>query len=212
MSATEPESLPRQSHAPAAPEGDGAGAFAPAGSGLMFWILIGLAVAGFAPCVLLPVWRDYQAAALVVQREEAVVGQMQADVEKQRRAVEALRTDPAVAERLAQRELAYRRTGQRQVTVLGVPVSRVEPAPLPPPQPVPPPPTLAGLLARLPRADYDRIFCEPRTRLVVMLMCGGLAAAALILYGPQSHKPASGGLRADEGPETSGSDAGARVL
>jgi len=198
MPATESESTPQQSHAPAPPEGGGSDASEPGGSGLMFWVLIGLAVAGFAPCVLLPVWRDYQAAALVVQREAAVVGQMQADVEKQRRAVGALRTDPAVAERLAQRELSYRRPGQRQVTVSGVPVSHVEPAALPPPQPVPPPPTLAGLLARLPRADYDRIFCEPRTRLVVMLMCGGLAAAALILYGPRSRKSLPGGLRVAE--------------
>ncbi|MHC4091371.1 MAG: hypothetical protein ACYSVY_14045 [Planctomycetota bacterium] len=151
----------------------------------MFWVLIALAAAGFAPCVLLPIWRDYQAMALAAQAQERLVASLRADVERQRRALAAIRTDRAVGTRLAQRELAYRRAGQVEVRVPGVAVVRAacQSQPL---APVEPPDPISRLSTHLPTADYDHLFCQGSARTVIMLLSGGLTVAAFLLYSPRS--------------------------
>ncbi len=154
------------------------------GSPLVFWGLLALALAGFLPCVLLPVWREYQAVALAAQVEEQRVEVMRRHVDQQRRALDALREDPAVVARLAQRELAYVRPGQSEVPVPGV--ARVVAAPATPltPGAVDPPPPVAAVVARLPKADYDRLFCEEPTRTIVALLSGGVLVAAFAIGRP----------------------------
>jgi len=166
---------------------------APTGGGsLMFWLLIGLAAIGFVPCIVLPIWRDYQALALAAQAEERLVAELRADVQRQKRTLEAIRTDPAAGVRLAQRELAYYRPGQLEVHVPGVPAVKAT-AVVQPLEPVEPPASVARLLGRLPAANYDRIFCRGPTRTVIMLLAGGLVVSAFVLYSPRPDTRRRGG-------------------
>ncbi|MCP4248429.1 MAG: hypothetical protein GY778_15385 [bacterium] len=159
----------------------------------MFWVLLGLAAVGFVPCIILPVWRDYQWTAAAAQVEEQRIAAMEAHVQRQRHTAEALGSDPGAATRAAQRELAYRRPGQEQVAIPGVPVVYATPTPEAL-VPVEPPVSIARLLGHLPAADYDALFCEGPTRTLIMAMCGGLLVAAFVLYSP------SGRRRETDGP------------
>jgi hypothetical protein len=165
----------------------------PPPSGLMFWVLIGLAAVAFIPCIVLPIWRDYQAAVLEARLEEQKVAVLQADVDRQRRVLEAIRTAPAVSVRLAQRELGYRQPGQQHVLVAGEVPSALEGEPIVQPvsATVEPPEPIARLVAPLPEMRYDQVFCEPPTRTVIMLLSGGLMVAAFVLYPRQGGPPVS---------------------
>lgn len=147
----------------------------------MFWLLIGMAAAVFAPCVLLPVWREYQALKYAEQVEQAAVEQARDDLFTQHRTLAALQNDPAVIARLARRDLRYSERGER---VIQVGIHNEEPAqdaamPL---TPVEPPAPLARLIDKLPEADYDRMFCGGRSRNILMGLSGGLVLAALALF------------------------------
>jgi hypothetical protein len=147
------------------------------------WPLLLLALAGYLPCVILPAWRDYQAVALAAQVEHRRTEAVRQSVEEQRRELEAVRTDPAVVTRLAQRELAFVRPGETQVEVPGVRVVSGVTAPRPL-EPVAPPEPVERIVARLPEAEYDRVFCEEPARTLVMLLSGGVLVAAFAIGGP----------------------------
>lgn len=152
-------------------------------SGLMFWLLTGLAAAGFVPCVLLPVWRDYQTVTLSERLEAQGVAALRIGVDRQERALEGIRTDPAVVSRLAQRELAFIRPGETQVRINGViPVRAPSNARMV--EPVEPPPPVAQFLGYLPEADYDAVFCREPTRSLVMALCGAVLVAAFVCCPP----------------------------
>jgi len=150
----------------------------------VFWLLFSLAAAAFAPCVIVPVWLDCQETRQAEQRQLADVRRAQSEVDRQRRLAEALRSDPAVIARAAQRELEYTIPGQLRVDISPSPVSpqsdAVEPSasaasdPPIPPAPIP-----------LPKLNYRAIFCDPPTRTVITLMSGGLLLAAFILFPPR---------------------------
>jgi len=164
---------------------------------MLFWALVGLGLIGLAPSVLLPEWRQYQALSLAGQVEESKLRAFEDQVERERRTLEALQSDPAVTARLALRELNYRRADEREVSV---PVmGGVDHGPFlsdqksldydsgNPAGAAVRPPALPGVLAtvatRLPRLDYDRVFCDAPTRTIVMIMSTGLIAVAFALFG-----------------------------
>ena len=167
-------------------------------SSAVFWFLILLALGAFAPCVLLPEWREVQTLRRAEQIEQQRVEAMQAALSRQRQHLEAMRRDPAAVARLAQRELSYRRAGERMVPV-DVPAvddsgdesaggagdawresfdNGVFEAPAADGTPV-----LAGLAGWLPPLDYDAVFCEPPARSIVLVMSVGLIAVALTVVG-----------------------------
>lgn len=152
----------------------------------VFWMLFAMAVIGFAPCVLLPAWRDYQNACLVEQYEQAAMDRMNESLDRQRRLAEALRSDPSVMARAAQRELEYTRPGEQRITV--VPADPVvdadEMGAAVVPEPIPPPAPVRWLVRSLPALDYDAVFCDPSTRAIVILLCGGVLTAAFALFPP----------------------------
>jgi hypothetical protein len=159
---------------------------APAGgSRLMFWILFALAVAAFAPCVLLPEWRDYQAARVAEEvgiRENA---RLRVEFDQQQRTLDAVRNDPAVIERLAIRELAYGKPGEVAMPVAAS-IEAEEPAAVPDPIAAPSPPApIERVLAWVPFAADDNIFCDPSTRRLIMGLCGALLVSAFILFPPR---------------------------
>ena len=157
-----------------------------AGGGWVFWLLFALAVTAFAPCVILPAWRDYQATRRVEQLEQVEVQRMQAGLDRQRRLADALRSDPSVITRAAQRELGYTKPGELWVDV--TPSDLMPDAPAPQAQvvtPVEPPAPLKWLTGCLPALDYDAVFCDPSTRAIIMTMSGGVLMAAFALFPPR---------------------------
>ena len=173
------------------------------GSGVVFWLLVLMGLSTFAPCVLLPQWRQYQAVHMVEQVAQHRLDMLNSRVGKERRLLDALRSDPVVVARLAQRDLGFRRPYE-QVIPVAVPAASTMPstlglkhrcttAPCRQPgcsatpcgwrsKPLPPPPMLARALSYLPDYDYDRIFCEADTRSIVMGLSLALITVAFGLF------------------------------
>lgn len=156
------------------------------GQRFVFWSLLTMGFIGFAPCVLLPEWRQYDSLRMAERKEAYRLEQMESLVQRERASYEALRDDPAVLARLAQRDLSFRRLDQQDVFVpagelmdwpgsedesdahLGYDGSG--------------PSIVAMIVARLPAYNYDAVFCDDRTRSIVMTMSVALIALAFLLF------------------------------
>ncbi len=152
--------------------------------GLVFWILIVMGLGTFAPCILLPEWREFQAMRLAEQAEQHRLDAMRRVVEREKHLLEAMQSDPAVIGRVAQRDLHFYRPGDTTVAVdvpLMVPVGAAFAS-----QPVEPPAVLVRASTYLPSFNYDAVFCDPRTRPIVMAMSVGLIGAAMALFWARS--------------------------
>ena len=174
---------PKQAASAADPTGDG-------GAGLVFWLLIGLGLAGLAPCLVLPAWRSYQHAELGERIKARQVNIAQADVTRRRSQLEHLRSDPGVVTRLAQRELEYRIPGASAIEMdLPDPNDNrrhaVALAPVNPPIPV------ARLVALLPDLDYDALFCRKPTSTWIAVMSAVVFMAAFVVFWPRSGRCAA---------------------
>ena len=124
----------------------------PTGGGPVPWLLMMMAVAVLAPCILLPEWRDYEALQLSRQAEQHRLEAMREVVEKERRTLEAIQTDPAVVARMAQRELGFKELGSTPVPVAAeLPAVEVDETFTP--EPVPPPVILAPYVPSQSRAN-----------------------------------------------------------
>ncbi len=154
------------------------------GSKVVAWALLFLALGAFTPCVLLPEWRAYQAAQLAVQVERHRLQSLQTIVNDERRLLEALQSDPAVIVRAAKRELHVKEPGSRSVLISLPPDDPPREEPFVP-TPVLPPPILAAAVSYLPDLDYDNIFCDEDTRLVIMAMSVALMLLAVGLPTPK---------------------------
>jgi hypothetical protein len=163
------------------------------GQGLVFWVLVAMGFVGFAPCVLLPEWRQREFLSLAEQKEAYRLEQMEQLVARERASYEALRDDPAVLARLAQRDLSFRRLDHLSVPVPGGDsVAWVGPVDGPTDGIVHEASgsgLVESIMARLPRYDYDAVFCDDHTRSIVMTMSVGLIALAFFLF------PTSGRIR-----------------
>ena len=84
----------------------------PLAHGLMFWVLATMGVAAAVPCILGPPIETYRALLAIEEHEESVTRRMEARITRQVSLKEALRTDPQVNLRLAQRQLAFRPRGR----------------------------------------------------------------------------------------------------
>ena len=153
-------------------------------AGVTFWLLVGMAVVVLAPCVLLPVWREYQALCYAEQVEQARVVEARATLERERRRLTALRSDPSAIARVARRELGYREPGEVTIPVSVAPAGPIKPA-APKLVPVEPPAAIARLVEKLPETNYDRLFCAGSTRTILMCLAGGLILAAFLICSPR---------------------------
>jgi len=161
------------------------------GAGLVFWWLIAMAVAGFAPCMILPAWREYQAAELTERVRTAEVGAASAKLHHLRRRLDAVHNDPAVVTRLARRELEFRRSGETFVAAgAGESPRRIGPATpeaeIGEMKPAAPPVPVARLVALAPQLDYDRLFCDSPTRQTILVLSAGLFVAAFVVFWPRA--------------------------
>ena len=146
-------------------------------------ILIGLAT--FTPCVVLPEWREYQALRLAEQTERHRLAEMQRVVDRERNMLEAMQSDPAVIARLAQRDLHFRRLGDTSVSV-SVPLTATALQDRFVAEPIEPPVALARARSYMPDFNYDQLFCDDRTRPIIMVMSVGLIVTAIALFSGRS--------------------------
>jgi hypothetical protein len=153
----------------------------PPRGGFVYWMLLLMGLATFTPCVVLPEWREYQALRMAEQTERHRLDEMQRVVDRERNLLEAMQSDPAVIGRLAQRDLHFRRPGDTSVAV-SVPLTATA---LQAPfvgKPIEPPVALARARSYLPDFNYDALFCDNRTRPIIMVMSVGLIVTAIALF------------------------------
>ncbi len=155
----------------------------PLAHGLMFWVLATMGVAAAVPCILGPPIETYRALLAIEQHEESVTQRMEDRITRQVSLKEALRTDPQVNLRLAQRQLAYRPLGRLAYldssgldhpapVVAGV--MRAEPVELP-----------RWMACFVPRS-FASMYTGERTRQVVLAMSLSLIVFALVTYAPRA--------------------------
>jgi hypothetical protein len=149
--------------------------------GFVFWILILMGLATLTPCVVLPQWREYQALRLAEQAERHRLDEIQRVVDRERNLLEAMQSDPAVIARLAQRDLHFHRPGDKSVPV-SVPLTARAPEDPFIASPVDPPMALARARSYMPDFDYDELFCDKRTRPIILVMSVGLIVTAVALF------------------------------
>ena len=167
---------------------------APCGGGVVFWLLVLMGLSTFAPCVILPEWRAYEALVIASQAEQHRVDALQRVVDREHRHLKALRSDQAVIDRLAQRELRFRRVGERAVRVSPPEEDDIRASligassaadTLFVPEPVSPPTVIARLGSFLPDYDYEAVFCDDETRPIIMCMSVALICVAFGLFRPR---------------------------
>lgn len=153
----------------------------------VFWLLFTLGVGTFAPCIIVPEWRNYQVAKVAEQREKHRLDKLRQVVATERRQVDAIQNDPTVVARLAQRDLGFRRPGETVVPVdVGDSDQFAGMGDLDEDDfvaaPVVPPSWFTRATWWLPNFDYDAIFCDPSTRPIVMLMSISVIIVAVVLF------------------------------
>lgn len=158
---------------------------------IMFWILTGMALVVFAPCVLFPVYQDVEEAREYRHQMALILDDLNAQAAKNQSRINGLHDDPLVNERIARRELNYQGEQEQivQVTPQELAALRVDP-----PDPIQsgpadfgkaggPPHWTQVLTHWLPAWPYGRLFGDATNRMVLMIMAGGLIVAAFMLYG-----------------------------
>ena len=148
---------------------------------LMFWTLAGMASVVAVPCFLVPPIDAYVKLLAAEQRAQANVQHLEGLIAKQVSLQEALRTDPQVNVRLAQRELAYRPLGEMMYIEQSPTPSKPTgltggAAELQPP----------GWMMKLYPQHWAKIYRRQGTRYVVLSMSVLLIIFALVGYGERS--------------------------
>lgn len=157
------------------------------GAGVMFWLLIALSVATFAPCMILPAWREYQVSEAAERARAQQVVSAEKEVQRLQRTLDAIHNDPAVVARLARRELEYAAPGEGVVLANVEPATQATPVPLDETRldPVSPPVPVARLLALLPDMNYDRLFCNSPARETLLALSVALFVGAFVVFYPR---------------------------
>lgn len=151
---------------------------------VMFWVLFLMGTATLAPCLIVPHWQDYKAIKLAEQLERYALGQVHEQIAREERNLEALRTDPAVVARVAQRELAYSRPGEQVVRLAVAPASATDYTP-PVLEEVRPPAAVARVLGWLPSTDLVAVYGDSSSRAMIQWLSVGLMGGALVLFRPR---------------------------
>ena len=150
---------------------------------LMFWVLATMGVAAAVPCLLARPIETYRALLAIEQHEESVTRRMEERITRQVSLKDALRSDPQVNVRLAQRQLAYRPLGRLayldssgldHATPVVVGVTRADPVELP-----------RWMACFVPRR-LASIYTGEHTRQVVLVMSLSLIVFALVTYAPRT--------------------------
>ena len=157
---------------------------------IMFWVLMTISMAVFAPCVLLPIW--YQTEQIVQQQHvfQSLVAEMEEQVARDVARMDAMQEDVELARRLARRELNYKSKDETVVAYSSDELAPFKPVlPEKParfaPAPDPRPDWMIAAARWLPNWPWRKLFAESPSRQVLMAAAGGLLLAAFLLYGPK---------------------------
>ena len=158
---------------------------------IMFWVLTGLALLIFAPCVLVPLWFEKEQMRAYENSLAAVVADLEQQSARGKARTQALMTDPQVNERIIRRELNVHPRSEQVIQwspdelAAAVPDLQV---------PTTQPAAAAreensarcvAVLARwLPDWPYQDLFAKSPQRPLLLAMAGGLLLAAFMLYAP----------------------------
>ena len=180
----------------------GADSSAPAGHAIMFWVLTTLAMAVFAPCVLVPIWLETEEVIEHERSAAALVAGLQRQVDRNDARARALLADPLVNERIIRRELNFRPDGEqvvrwRSAELVGLDLDLPEPSPDAAIEPSDHHPAWMTPLGRwLPPWPWRKLFGESPNRSLLLVLAGGLLVSAFVLYGPASSHPSRRAERA----------------
>jgi hypothetical protein len=165
---------------------------------VLFWLLTGLSLAVFAPCVLMPIWRDLQHTQAYEHELAQVIAYLEQQIERNEAHMQALRTDPLVNERYARRDLNQRVEGERLIPFDAESLSSVEiylRGPL-----VPMADDLSTVKTErsvwldeaevwLPAWVYSDAFRTSPQREILLIMSAGLLIAAFVLFPARPRAP-----------------------
>ena len=156
---------------------------------LLFWSFVGISLLLFAACLLLPEWRQAEQYAARQEARQWRVDELRRRGAAQERTLEALRSDPLIIARVAERELRYRRPDEEEVYLPastksivreGTRVSEFQPAEvgyLPP-----------WVAARIPDGPWIRVFFDSPDREVCLTMAAVLFISAFGISPPLRRK------------------------
>jgi hypothetical protein len=175
---------------------DSGPAGAPGGHAVMFWVLVGMAVLVFAPCVLVPIWMQTEELMQAEREAQAGLAQLQARVSDQQRLIDGLRNDPLVNERVARRDLRFQHAAEEIVPVGAA--ARSYDAPMPSPSAEEAvrvesggfPSAVESIRRWLPDLPWVELFGRPPNRTMFLLMAAGLVVTAFVLFGSSSRRQA----------------------
>ncbi len=171
---------------------------------VMFWVLVGMSALVFAPCILVPIWLETEDLARTEAQIAANNAKLDARIAEQERVMRALPSDPLVTERIARRDLRFRRAGEQVQPVANGPAPALS---LPPEIDLSSPsasdaaaPAETSAWVRwcrrwLPDLPWADLFGKPPYRTVFMVMAGVLLVAAFVLFGhgeTSNARPAAG--------------------
>ncbi|MHC5108836.1 MAG: hypothetical protein ACYTHJ_03040 [Planctomycetota bacterium] len=159
------------------------------GASLVYLFLVGMGLVTLAPSVLLPEWRKYEALDQEVQAQQYKLDLITREIDEQKRILEAIKTDPAVFRRLAQRELNLFPEGTRAIRVNAQPAGDAGDSGFVP-KPTVPPAFFARLSVFLPNLNYDIIFCDQRVRPYIMALSIGMVMVAFAVFRQRIQRPA----------------------
>lgn len=178
--------------------------YSPLGHRMMFILLTLLAFCLYAPTTLLPVLRDYGGLLAEERRIQATIDRLEKEVRHREGLVKAFAQDAVINERLAILDLQYRKPNEVVLPVL--PPGFAPPCLEPPKEPdwasplkLPNNWPAWALKAEKQAQQYGLIdlFLDPSLTPVLLLMSGGLAVAAFVLFAPDRREVAPS---SDDGP------------
>lgn len=150
--------------------------------GPVFWLLVWISLATLAACVILPEWRHLQLLTTAKVQQQRRVGFLESTINHQERLLRALRTDPIVIQRLAQRDrFSLGGSGSAMLTSLSMsslPASidmRFD-------DPNQPRSRLEALAAYIPGDVVVAFFCDPQARPILIALSTALLATAFYLF------------------------------
>ncbi len=153
---------------------------------LMFWLLAGMGAISVVPCFIVPPVEALMTLNDIEHQELQRVRRLEERVSKQTQLSKAIRTDPRVNTRLAQRELNYHAPGRTEFVSLSEPVSVEEPLHVDDLAQVALPSWIASIYPQRWAAAYR----DPRSRHIIEFMALGLIFYAVIAFS-KSHRARS---------------------
>jgi len=147
---------------------------------MMFWLLTAIGVAAAAPCFFVPPSEALLTLRRLETEEQQRLRDLEQLVQRQARWHEALRSEPQVIYRLAQRELSYRIDGEMvSIPEVAIPIEQKSPPPAVSLNEILPP----WLAAVYPRAAVLAYQSE-RCRFIILGMAMILIMFAITAYSP----------------------------